>query len=231
MRKLIYAALMVVALGVLLGSAMAYAGDCCQPKCKQSTCTKAKCDTGCKQECCKPKCESCKPKCESCKPKCESCKPKCKQNTCTKCNKCDTCKPKCDTCKPKCDGCCKPKCEKSCNPCKSKCNKCNKCNNCCEDPYAAMWKQAGMICDLGCCAAGFHIPKCEVCETVCKTVETTDPCTGCTKVSYVSETVCHEIERPHVIPWWFNEKGAGNIYIDDKAEEAPAEEAPADAAK
>jgi hypothetical protein len=217
MRKLIYAALVVVALGALLGSTVAYAGDCCQPKCKQTTCTKS-CDTGCKQSCCKPKCDSCKPKCDTCKPKCDSCKPKCKQNTCSK-----PCAPKCDTCKPKCDSC-KPKC----SPCKSKCgNPCkNKCNSGCEDPYAAMWRNGGMVCDTGCCGGGYHIPKCVTCETVCKTVETTDPCTGCTKVEYVYETVCKELERPHVIPWWFNETGAGNIYLDAE----PATEVPAEAA-
>lgn len=218
MRKLFYAALVVVALGALLGSTIAYAGDCCAPKCKQNTCTKS-CDTGCKQSCCKPKCEPCKPKCEPCAPKCSPCKTECKP-------KCEPCKPKCEPCKPKCkqNTCTKP-CAPKCSPCKPKCdmgcgNPCkSKCGSCYEHPYAAMWKAGGMVCDTGCCSGGIHIPKCVTCETICKCVETCDPCTGCTKVKYVTETVCHEIERPNVIPWWFNETGAGNIYLEEAAAE------------
>ena len=224
MRKLIYAALVVVALGALLGSTVAYAGDCCAPKCKQNTCTKS-CDTGCKQACCKPKCDPCKPKCDPCKPvckpKCDPCKPKCDPCKPVCKPKCDPCKPKCDPCKPKCkQNTCTKSCAPKCDPCKPKCDPCkpkcsNKCGSCYEHPYAAMWRSGGMICDTGCCSGGFHIPKCVTCETVCKCVETCDPCTGCTKVKYVHETVCHEIQRPNVIPWWFNETGAGNIYLED----------------
>jgi hypothetical protein len=75
-----------------------------------------------------------------------------------------------------------------------------------------------MLCDTGCC--GTYMPcktSCVTCETVCKCVEICDPCDPCkTKVKYVYETVCREIKRPRVIPWWFNETGAGNIYLEDE---------------
>jgi hypothetical protein len=129
-----------------------------------------------------------------CKPKCKqhtctkSCAPKCKQHTCTK-----SCAPKC---KPKCDPCAKPY----------------------KHPYEACWHGDGMLCDTGCC--GTYMPckrPCMTCETVCKAVEVCDPCDPCgTKVKYVYETVCHEIKRPRVIPWWFNENGDGNIYLEDE---------------
>jgi hypothetical protein len=206
MRKLIYAAVVMFALVALVGASAAYAGDCCKPKCSQDTCTtkckpkcdpcKPKCEPACKKDCCKPKCE---PKCES------KCKPKCKQDTCTpKCK--PKCEPKCDPCKPK----CKPSCKKSC--CEPKCDPCGKK----EHPYAAMWRGAGMMCDTGCCSGGFCIPECVTCKTVCKTVEHKDPCTGCVTVDYQYETVCEVIKRPRVIPWWFNETGAGNIYLDEE---------------
>jgi hypothetical protein len=56
------------------------------------------------------------------------------------------------------------------------------------------------------------------------------------KVHYEYETVCHEIQRPRVIPWWFNEKGCGNIYPDmlkdkDKDEAAEGDEEAADEGK
>jgi len=41
-------------------------------------------------------------------------------------------------------------------------------------------------------------------------------------VEWTHETVCHEVERPRVIPWWFNETGRGNIYPED--EEGESEE-------
>ena len=80
MRQIIITVLMLTAL-MAFGATAASAG-CCQPKCKQHTCTKAcapKCEKPCKMDCCKPKCEPvCKPKCHPCKPKCEPvCKPKC----------------------------------------------------------------------------------------------------------------------------------------------------------
>jgi hypothetical protein len=76
-----------------------------------------------------------------------------------------------------------------------------------------------MLRDTGCCNTWVPCKRsCVSCETVCRRVETCDPCGGCPRVEYVYETVCHEIERPDVIPWWFNEKGAGNTYLDDKDE-------------
>jgi hypothetical protein len=218
MRKFVYAALLIVALSCFVGASVAYAGDCCcKPKCKQHTCTK--CDS------CKPKCDSCcKPKCHPCKPKCEPCKPKC--------NKCEPCKPKCNKCEP-----CKPKCESKCHKCcKPKCHKCCGCENKCEDrcdmckvkyhhPYEDCYVGTGMLGDTGCC--GVYLPckrHCVTCETVCKEVKTCDPCTGCEKVEYVYETVTHEVERPRVIPWWFNEKGDGNIYPDEPKEAKEADE-------
>lgn len=201
MRKLILAALLLVALACFTGANMAYAGDC----------------GGCKTKChsCKPKCDPCKPKCEPCKPKCEPCKPKC-----------EPCKPKCNPCKPKCDPCgekkcnsCKPKCG---NPCKDKCGSCGY-----ADPYADYFTTSSDFSAGGCCGDfGICRQACVTCETKCKRVETVDPCTGCTKVDYVYEKVCHEIERPTVIPWWFNEKGAGNIYPDMKKDDAAAESEP-----
>lgn len=232
MRKFVYGALLVLALTCFAGVSLAYAGDCCQPKCKQHTCTKD-CKPKCENKCdsCKPKCEPCKPKCEPCKPKCEPCKPKC-----------EPCKPKCE---PKCkqDTCssCKPKCESKCNkcsPCKDKCGKCDSCKPKCEDkcnmckttkhhPYEDCFNGTGMMGDTGCCGTCLPCKRsCVECETVCKEVVTKDPCTGCESVEYVYETVCHELERPRVIPWWFNEKGDGNIYLDDQpaaGAEAPAE--------
>jgi hypothetical protein len=213
MRKFVYAALLIVALSCFFGASVAYAGDCCQPKCKQHSCNK--CDS------CKPKCETCKPKCDTCcKPKCDTCKPKCE-------DKCNSCKPKCEPCKPKCDTCCKPKCEKKCDkcsPCKPKCeDRCNTCDTRYHHPYEECYTGTGMLGDTGCC--GEYLPckrQCVTCETICKEVKTVDPCTGCEKVEYVYETVTHEVERPKVIPWWFNEKGDGNIYPD---EPKPAEEA------
>jgi hypothetical protein len=245
MRKFVYTALLIVALGCFAGASVAYAGDCCQPKCKQHTCSK--CDKGCGE--CKHKCESCKPKCESCKPKCEPCKPKCE-------SKCNSCKPKCES---KCNKCspCKSKCESKCNRCTSKCadnwgggkwvdgydaccppemgvkeicvdscsykgDGCGRCGSSYQHPYEQCWNGTGMLCDTGAC--GTFLPckrQCVTCETVCKEVKSVDPCTGCETVEYVTETVCHELERPTVIPWWFNEKGDGNIYVDAK----PAEEA------
>ena len=80
-----------------------------------------------------------------------------------------------------------------------------------------------MLSDTGCCGDWTPCKRvCTTCETVCKRVETKDPCTGCVKVEYVYETVCHEMERPRVIPWWFNEKGDGNIYPDEQKDEAAA---------
>jgi hypothetical protein len=264
MRKLVIAARFVLALGCFAGASVAYAGDCCKPKCEQNTCTKS-CGSKCGS--CKAKCDSCKP---ACKPKCDTCKPKCKPK-CNPCKpKCDPCKPKCETkcnpCKPKCDMGCKPKCKqhtctKSCEPkCQSKCDtgckpscekKCPKpccagrtvgCYDACcppqaptmtqcvdkctagmyKHPYEACWHGDGMLADTGCC--GTYLPcktKCVTCETVCKAVEVCDPCNPCgTKVKYVYETVCHEIMRPRVIPWWFNENGDGNIYLEDEPEAA-----------
>jgi hypothetical protein len=224
MRKFVYTALLILALGCFAGATVAYAGDCCQPKCKQHSCTK--CDKPCGE--CKHKCDTCKPKCEPCKPKCDTgCKPKCdkcKQDTCS------TCKPKCEN---KCDKCspCKDKCGK-CDSCKPKCNKCeaskDECGMCAggpRHPYEDCWNGTGMLCDTGCDTFLPCKRECVTCETVCKEVKTVDPCTGCESVDYVTETVCHEIERPTVIPWWFNEKGDGNIYVDEKAEETPAAEA------
>ena len=154
-------------------------------------------------DCCKPKCNTCKPKCgDTCKPKCEPCK-----------SKCEPCKPKCKpVCKPKCNPC-KPACEKPCKPvCAPKCEK--------RHPYEACFNGTGMMGDTGCCGNWMPCKRaCVTCETVCKRVETKDPCTGCVKVEYVYETVCHEMERPRVIPWWFNEKGDGNIYPDEQKDD------------
>jgi hypothetical protein len=66
MRQLLITVLMIAAL-VAFGATAASAG-CCQPKCKQHTCSKCehcapKCHP-CKVDCCKPKCEPCVPKCE-----------------------------------------------------------------------------------------------------------------------------------------------------------------------
>ena len=197
MRKLMIAALFVLALGCFAGASIAYAGDCCKPKCKYDLC---------KDDCCKPKCSPCKPKCNPCKPKCDPCKP--------------VCKPKC---KPCCEGkwvgdynaCCPPRAPQACytvDPCTVGAYK---------HPYEACWAGDGMLCDTGCC--GTYLPcktKCMTCETICKCVEVCDPCNPCkSKAKYVYETVCHEIERPTVIPWWFNERGAGNVYIEEGAEE------------
>ena len=109
---------------------------------------------------------------------------------------CDPCKPKCDPCKPKCDPCCPgPK-----------------------HPYEECWTGSGLMCDTGCCGVALPCKRvCQDCETICKKIETKDPCTGCVSVEYVYETVCTEIVRPTVIPWWFQvSEGlpAENIYID-----------------
>lgn len=239
MRKLIIAALFVFAVTCFAGASISYAADCCKPKCSQDTCTtcKSKCDNACKPKCepCKPKCEPCKPKCDPCKPKCEKkcdpCKPKCKQDTCS------PCKPKCDPCKPKCEQSCKPKCKTACcegkwvgnfdaccppeapvqTVCIDKCvDPCDPCAPRFKHPYEQVWNGTGMLSDTGCCGTFLPCKRQGVdCETNCKKVETVDPCTGCVSVDYVMETVCHEIMRPTVIPWWFNEKGDGNIYIDE----------------
>jgi hypothetical protein len=232
MRKLVYTALLIVALGCFIGASAAYAGDCCKPKCHKSACNdcKPKCES-CKSKCepchkpkcesCKPKCESkcnsCKPKCDSChKPKCDSCEPKCEQDTCNSCNKCSPCKTKCNSCENKCNKC--SPCKNKCNSCESKCDDgCGMCSGRSHHPYEDCFTGSSMLCDTGCC--GTYIPckrECVTCETVCKKVETVDPCTGCVTVEYVNETECHEVERPTVIPWWFNEKGPENIYVDDK---------------
>jgi len=190
MRKFVYAALLIVAITCFAGASVAYAGDCCQPKCKQHSCTK--CDKPCGE--CKHKCDSCKPKCEPCKPKCEPCKPKC-----------EPCKPKCES-----------KCEDRCDTCKTEYH----------HPYEDCFNGTGMLGDTGCC--GTYLPckrACVTCETKCKEVKTVDPCTGCEKVEYVYETECHELERPRVIPWWFNEKGDGNIYPDEPKPAAEAAKA------
>jgi hypothetical protein len=50
-------------------------------------------------------------------------------------------------------------------------------------------------------------------------------------VDYVYETVYHEVVRPTVIPWWFNEKGDGNIYPDNKKNDEKAEAEDEDAAE
>lgn len=88
-------------------------------------------------------------------------------------------------------------------------------------PYEACWAGDGMLCDTGCC--GTYMPcktDCVTCTTTCKCVEVCDPCDPCkTRVEYVYETVCKPVTRPMVIPWWFNEVGAGNIYIEEVAEE------------
>lgn len=221
MRKLILAALLCFALGSFLVAGVAYAGDCCGAKtkcCKQDTCST------CKKPC-DNKCGTCKPKCESgCKQDtCSTCKSKCKQDTCSTCK--PKCKPACSTAKPcgKCDKCkqdtcttCKPKCKTGCQQdcCKSKCG------DCCGEkhhPYESCFTGSSILCDTGCCNAPLICKRqCLDCETVCKKVETTDPCTGCVSVSYTYETVCHEVKRPRVIPWWFNEAGTGNIYPDDE---------------
>lgn len=208
MRKLILASLLLVALAMFTGANIAYAGDCggCKTKCHSC---KPKCDPCGESKChsCKPKCDPCKPKCSPCKPKCDPCKPKC-----------DPCKPKCNPCKPKCDPCgerqcnsCGHKCNNGCgNPCKHKCGNCGY-----TDPYSNCVDYSADL-SAGSCGGGFGICRqaCVTCETVCRRVERCDPCTGCTKVDYIYETVYHEIERPTVIPWWFNDKGDGNIYPD-----------------
>lgn len=189
MRKLVVAALILFALGSFVAAGSAWAGDCCGSKdkcCKQDTCTTC-------AKPCKDKCEPCKPKCEpACEPKCG----KCKQDTCS------TCKPKCET-----------GCQKEC--CKPKADPCNRCGGD-EHPYQRCFTGSGMMCDTGCCNAPLICKRsCVDCETICKKVETADPCTGCVTVEYVHETVCHEMTRPRVIPWWFNEAGTGNIYPDE----------------
>ena len=196
MRKLTIAALFVFAVVCFAGANLAFAGDCCPDKCKPNTCTK-----------------ECKPKCDPCKPKCDPCKPKCKC-----------------TCAPCCPGvwvsgwnpCCPPK-----GPCATicidECNMCG-CNPCCcgpqyRHPYEMCWAGDGMLCDTGCCDA--YLPcktKCVTCKTVCKCVQVCDPCTCCPRVEYVYETICTEVKRPTVIPWWFS---GANQYVDEKA---PAEE-------
>jgi len=105
----------------------------------------------------------------------------------------------------------------------------DKCNNCggggCDwcsgaprHPYEQCWNGTSMMCDTGCCTAYLPCKRaCQTCETVCKEIKTTD-CNGCPQVEYVYETVCHEVKRPTIIPWWFNEKGDGNIYVEEKAE-------------
>jgi hypothetical protein len=215
MRKLILASLLLVALACLTGANIANAGDCggcktkchsCKPKC--DPCGESKCHAD------KPKCNPCgESKCNSCKPKCSPCKPKC--NPCGE--------SKCHSCKPKCDPCGESKCHSGCgNPCKQKCGSCGY-----VDPYANCFTTSSDLSAGGCCG-GFGIchQACVTCETVCRRVETCDPCGG-TRVDYVYETVYHEIERPTVIPWWFNEKGDGNIYPDmnkgEEKDEAPAE--------
>jgi hypothetical protein len=217
MRKLIVAALLFTALACFVGANLAYAGDCGSCKTKCHSC-KPKCEP------CKAKCEPCKPKCNSCgETKCHSCKPKC--DPCGE-TKCHSCKPKCSPCADKCGGCNK------CGGCKSKCGGCemkSKCGGCgFEDPYAACATWSSNLC-AGNCGDNTGVCKrsCVTCETVCRRVVTVDPCTGCTTVNYVTETVYHEIERPRVIPWWFNEKGAGNIYPDmqqDKKDEGAEKE-------
>ena len=156
--------------------------------------------------------------CGACKDKCVQCK----QDTCTTCDK--PCKDKCEPCKPKCKPACESKCGKckqdTCSTCKPKCDQgCKKdCNRCggYEHPYQRCFTGTGMMCDTGCCNAPLICKRsCVDCETICKKIETTDPCTGCVTVEYVHETVCHELTRPRVIPWWFNEAGTGNIYPDE----------------
>jgi hypothetical protein len=83
-------------------------------------------------------------------------------------------------------------------------------------PYELCFTGNGMVCDTGECTA--YLPakkKCVVAETTCKRIETHDPCTCCPKVEYVYETTYTEITRPNVIPWWFSEVGAGNIYLNE----------------
>ena len=76
-----------------------------------------------------------------------------------------------------------------------------------------------MLCDTGCCTTYLPCKTCCIsCETICKPIEKCDPCTGCMYTEYVYETVCHEVTRPTVIPWWFNETGAGNTYPETEAE-------------
>jgi hypothetical protein len=206
MRKLIMAALVLFALGSFVAAGTAYAGDCgkCKDscvKCKQDTCTTC-------EKPCKSKCEPCKPDCnkECCKPKC---KPDCQKDCCAR-DKCVKCKQDtCTTCKPKCEKGCKQDC------CKPKCDPCQ-CGKGHGHPYECCFTGTGMMCDTGCCNAPLICKRsCVDCETICKKVETKDPCTGCVTVDYVYETVCHEVTRPRVIPWWFNEAGTGNIYPDE----------------
>lgn len=240
MRKILAAALVLLALGCFAGAGKAWAG--CAEKC--GSC-KDKCHSTCKSACnkCESKCNTCKPKCgcDKCaKPKCGSCK--------SKCGSCNTCKPKCS--KPKCGcghkkGCCSDCCSRTpvatwgggswwngdacCPPDLDPVEVCNHETPCgCKKPkhpYENCWNGTGMLCDTGCSA---FIPckrKCVTCETVCKEVECTDAC-GCKQVHYETETVCTEITRPRTIPWWFNPKGDGNTYLDDngnKIGEAKAE--------
>ena len=115
--------------------------------------------------------------CNDCKPKCEN---KCKQDTCT--------------------SKCKPQCENKCKP--------STCQYPAWDvpfhPYQNCFTGSGQMCDQGC--GGGPLPckrACITCETICTKHETTDPCTGCKSVDYCTETVCTELVRPTVIPWWF----------------------------
>jgi hypothetical protein len=133
---------------------------------------------------------------------------------------------------------CKPVCEPKCSPPCAEGKFVGDYNECCppsaprqrvvvddctakayQHPYEACWAGDGMLCDTGC---GTYLPAktdCVTCTTVCKTVEVCDPCNPCkTRVEYVYETVCKPIMRPTVIPWWFNELGDGNIYIEEVAE-------------
>jgi hypothetical protein len=208
MRKLIITALVLLALGFVAGANSAYAAGCgCKDKC------------GCeKKSCCEQKsCTKCS-KCESpCKSKCgckEKCAPKCSKG----CGKCNTCRPmRCD-CRPhtSCkdyDACCPPQAgvqEICLDDCAVQSVK---------HPYELCFNGSGMLCDTGCC--GVVLPckrKCQVCHTTCKKVECADGC-GCPTVHYEYETTCEEIVRPRVVPWWFNDKGSGNIYLDENGQQ------------
>jgi hypothetical protein len=213
-------------------------GSSCKKACKTScnTCAKPSCGG-----CAKSSCNSCaKPSCGGCKK--SSCN-SCAKPSCGGCGKCNSCKPKCSPCKTGCGGC-KSKCKQECwggggswwkgDPCCPKtqgvkticldsCNSCGGggCGDCSGKPHHAYencWNGSSYLCDTGAC--GTFQPckrKCVTCETVCKEVEVKD-CNGCARTELRYETVCHELKRPTVIPWWFNEKGAGNIYVEDKAE-------------
>jgi hypothetical protein len=218
MRKLMLSALLMFALTTLIGAGDAWAGDC--------GCKKSKCSSGCKVKstCGKSKCGGC----DTCKPKCS--KPKC--------GGCDTCKPKCGSCKDKCscgpvypkgspaggqwveclDACDPPTmvadeiCVETWDPCVA--DACGQFHH----PYEQVYNGSGMLCDTGCC--GTYLPckrKGVVCRTECKEVSCTDGC-GCKHVSYEYETTCEELKRPRVIPWWFNEAGPGNIYLDENGD-------------